>query len=1177
MVDTTWNMAARDKKKFIETVLMWAQEKFGGSRDPEIEDAVDVVDFFDTMFGQQPDVFEKLLKDVCARILSLDTSFVREAGLQTVPDPPEEGTTMRCKLAPWMLGFSKRSSVKGKSKMHQIYKCLVEFLEKPYSSAKDPLDILMPHGLSIASTLPPFSVRHSVGFAKSLTCRLILFAVVDMRWADTVCRMFLKELQALTIIDCVYSPAAEPKGQMIKSLADKMTAADRTRPDVIQIFHTMQDRALVDGVELTPNITTYLDEFQTQSLSESRRFTPLEYDAVQVMPLLPEEGQNKLEYHYQTFDVESSAWPLQKLASPAMREGTKPTRGSANDILAPDALQLWNAVLSPTPRKREANLVRRIGIFIFKLKEAQRTKKNKTLNIKFLAQNFRCKLSDEMAYEVAALFTHWAPEWKGMMSQENWDKCVLKFKRGGLDAQLQEKCGSKIMHTARDFRFLQAYGGVEVQITSAASLDAQQEVAKKNLERANLEVVLGLIKKEENNWTTFCAAMQAWKCMSQAQRSEFKEKEKTKNEGLITNEMNLKYPCKALASADHIHTYVNACLDAWLLPTTCSREDAWVVWFLNFTIPGYVFQSDALTAIVKVADAISMCPERVCAIILAPNTGCYGDSYNDRQISEALEEVRGLLVDPDLSIDFRPITFSFDESTIPPQSQRPGQHEGFMLISNKTVDEPDGTSKSISRFALSKLWVRRGVTQVPLQKMKDNVNPLADNVRGDLNPATDMSKSQRRKQWFAGWRFVSFIRSKLWQGVPITNQDYAAWVEMYAYDFSVGQCIQRSAFTSESQRTKQPQEMVCSLMWARMDTPVHDHWSLLVNFHERACKRSLRQLLREKLYFLEGWEEKEFKNQTESPSYKVTDYKATYPAANGQLPIRHEWLMLTTGKFETEEVLAEFNAAIEEHDKKFNPSRTPYTGETLKRKADTAAEKPNADEIPHQEGDPDTREAFLQANKGAVSVETLGQEFFFTTTGQLWCLGKVDDVIDTKLPVALVHGEFKLNDLARERLTAGKSWKIEFKSGDDLVQCSSDVSPNECPKELTPLREILAALGNPNLACHTAVPKFTKNDAGEVIAQEYDIKCDTDCSFTPLRVMKEFKEEWENAGSRLFLGPAFKEWDIKTQEHNGGKLIIRTRLHHKDSNQTEGVNPVKPGVFPQVPVKVVANTLRRWA
>ena len=1168
---------SKEKKNHIERVLMWAQEKFGGSRDPEVEDAVDIVDFFETMFGKHPEVFEKMLKDVCVRIHSLDSSFIREDGMKEVPIPPEEGTTMKCKLAPWMLGFSKRAAIKGKSRMHQIYKCVVDFLEKPYSSAKDPLDILMPHGISVGSLLPAFSVRHSIGFAKSLTCRLILFAVVDMRWDDSTCRMFVKELQALTIIDCIYSPAAEPKGQMLKSLADKMTAAERTRPDVIQIYNTMQDRAVIDGVELSSNMETYVEEFQNQSLSETRKFTPLEVDAVRTMPLLTEAGQRKLEYHYQAFDVESSAWPLQRLAADAVRLGTKPSPRSAADILPPDALQLWTAVCAPTPAKREANITRRIGLFIYKLKEARRTKKNKTLNIKFLAQNFRCQLSDDMAFEVAALFTHWAPQWQGMMSKENWIKCVLKFKRGGLDTQLQEKCASKVMHTATDFRFLQAYGGVTVQIISAASLSAQQESAKKNLERAQLEVVLGLIKQEENSWTTFRAAIQAWKCTSQAQRSAFKETEKIENGKLVTNEMHLKYPAKDLASADHIHTYVNACIDAYLLPTTCSREDAWPVWFMNLSIPGYVFQTDALTSIVKMAESISACPERACGIIIAPNTGCYGDSYSERQIREAVEEVEGLLKDPDLGITYLPLSMGFDEATIPPQSQRPGQHPAFMIISDKTVQLPDGSSKFVSLFALSKLWIRKGVNQVPLQKMKDNVNPLADNVRGDINPATDMSKSQRRKQWFAGWKFMDCIRTKLWQGVPITNQNYAVWVDVYGYDFSLGQCIQRSAFTSESQRTKQPQEMVCTLFWARMDTPIENHWTLLYTFHERVCKRSLRDLLKQKLYLLDGWEEKEFNVQSQSPSYKVGDYKATYPSANGQLAFRHEWLMLTTGKFETEEVLAEFNAAVEEHNKKFNPSGTPYTGETLKRKADTDAEKPKADEIPHQEGDPETRSAFLDSNKNALSLETLGQEFFFTTTGQLWCLGKVDDVIDTKLPVALIHGEFKLNDVAKERLTAGKSWKIEFKSGDDLVQCTSDVSASECPKELVPLRQILTNLGNPPLVCHKVEAKFTKNDAGEVIAQDYDIKCDKDCSFTPLKVTKEFKEEWENVASRMMIGPALKDWDMNTMEHKGGKMIIRPRLHHQDTNQTQGINPVKPGIFPKVPVKVVANTLRRWA
>ena len=93
-------MTDKEKRKFIESVQLWAHEKFGGSRDPEVEDAVDIVDFFESMFGEEPEVFEKLLKVVCARIQSLDTSFVREAGLQNVPDPPAEGTTMKCNLAP---------------------------------------------------------------------------------------------------------------------------------------------------------------------------------------------------------------------------------------------------------------------------------------------------------------------------------------------------------------------------------------------------------------------------------------------------------------------------------------------------------------------------------------------------------------------------------------------------------------------------------------------------------------------------------------------------------------------------------------------------------------------------------------------------------------------------------------------------------------------------------------------------------------------------------------------------------------------------------------------------------------------------------------------------------------------------------------------------------------------
>jgi len=162
-------MVSKEKQKFIKEVQDWAQEKCGGSGNPEIEDAVGVIDYFENIFGQQLPVFQKLLQDMCARAQSLDTSSTRNPGIQNLPEVPEEGETKKFILDPRCLGFRASDAVKGKSKMPHIFKCLVDFLEKPYASAAEPLDVLMPEGLSCGSALPAFSVHHNVGFAKSLS------------------------------------------------------------------------------------------------------------------------------------------------------------------------------------------------------------------------------------------------------------------------------------------------------------------------------------------------------------------------------------------------------------------------------------------------------------------------------------------------------------------------------------------------------------------------------------------------------------------------------------------------------------------------------------------------------------------------------------------------------------------------------------------------------------------------------------------------------------------------------------------------------------------------------------------------------------------------------------------------------------------------------------------------
>jgi len=178
-------MSAGDKRKFIEKIQTWAKDKFCGSGDPEVEDAVDCIDFFESTFGEKLPVFAKLLQDVSTRVEALDTSFLRDPGITHVPQTPAEGDTHKLKLAPWMLGFQATDSIKGKSKMAPLFKCRIEFLEKPYASVKDPIDVLMPLGAKIGGEIPMISVRRSVGFAKSLTVRLILFSVVDTRWTDS--------------------------------------------------------------------------------------------------------------------------------------------------------------------------------------------------------------------------------------------------------------------------------------------------------------------------------------------------------------------------------------------------------------------------------------------------------------------------------------------------------------------------------------------------------------------------------------------------------------------------------------------------------------------------------------------------------------------------------------------------------------------------------------------------------------------------------------------------------------------------------------------------------------------------------------------------------------------------------------------------------------------------------
>ena len=161
----------------------------------------------------------------------------------------------------------------------QITECLTNFLERPYSSSTDPLDVLMPRGIVVGAQIPLFSVRHSIGFAKSLTALLILFATVDVKWSDDDVFLFRHELQALFAITAVYAPGTDSREQVQKTIGGKFMFAERTRPDIVQITTSLRDRALDEQANFAQVLPRFMEEFQEDTMAAGRKLSDLEIGA----------------------------------------------------------------------------------------------------------------------------------------------------------------------------------------------------------------------------------------------------------------------------------------------------------------------------------------------------------------------------------------------------------------------------------------------------------------------------------------------------------------------------------------------------------------------------------------------------------------------------------------------------------------------------------------------------------------------------------------------------------------------------------------------------------------------------------------------------------------------------------------------------------------------------------
>jgi hypothetical protein len=140
------------------------------------------------------------------------------------------------------------------------------------------------------------------------------------------------------------------------------------------------------------------------------------------------------------------------------------------------------------PLKRQVAVQRRIGIFVKNIKDAMRLKKK--FNLRFQAARFRDTHNEEQSYEIAALFSHFTPDFQRLLSPAVWEDTQSRFFRGTLDAEFLEKVSIKDPTiTVLSFRFLQQHGITTSRPLSSVQLSEIEATAIKAKELSELTVV----------------------------------------------------------------------------------------------------------------------------------------------------------------------------------------------------------------------------------------------------------------------------------------------------------------------------------------------------------------------------------------------------------------------------------------------------------------------------------------------------------------------------------------------------------------------------------------------------------------------------------------------------------------------------------------------------------------
>ena len=274
-------------------------------------------------------------------------------------------------VASWQLGFAGDSAVRGRPNMINVLEVATSFLDKTYNSLRSQIWVTTSATVVPGSKISDFSLRHSVGFTRSLACKVILDLVLKLALSDAELRAIADLLRSVLVIKAIYEPTAGEQDLLSKSLLDKFQVSESTRPDILQLYFAFDQCLKKEGIQYADAIEGRIQAFNRQTSVESYKLSEAETKMLMLLPKQTESFLQMLSYHWGQFKAAESACPLRLLVAHIDRKKV--------DSSMP---KKWQDIFTSSPEKNFAFLERQIGIYIKAVKEAQKTQK-KAVNLAF--------------------------------------------------------------------------------------------------------------------------------------------------------------------------------------------------------------------------------------------------------------------------------------------------------------------------------------------------------------------------------------------------------------------------------------------------------------------------------------------------------------------------------------------------------------------------------------------------------------------------------------------------------------------------------------------------------------------------------------------------------------------------------------------------------------------------